>query len=33
MKHTVFKGISTAMIIPMTSTGAVDYETYGRFID
>lgn len=26
MKNTVFKGIATAMITPMTSTG-VDYDT------
>ena len=32
MKHTVFKGIATAMVTPMTSTG-VDYDTLARFID
>ena len=32
MKNTVFKGIATAMVTPMTATG-VDYEAFGRFID
>ena len=32
MKKTVFQGIATAMITPMTSTG-VDYDTLARFID
>lgn len=32
MKHTVFKGMATAMVTPMTSTG-VDYEAFGRLID
>ena len=32
MKNTVFKGMATALVTPMTSTG-VDYETYGRLID
>ena len=32
MKNTVFKGIATAMVTPMTATG-VDYEALGRFID
>lgn len=32
MKKVVFKGMATAMVTPMTSTG-VDYETFGRFID
>ena len=32
MKNTVFKGIATAMITPMTSTG-VDYDTLERFIE
>ena len=32
MKHTVFKGMATAMVTPMNSTG-VDYEAFGRFID
>ena len=33
MKHGIFKGMATAMVTPMTATGEVDYETYGRFID
>lgn len=32
MKKTVFKGMATAMITPMTSTG-VDYDTLAKFID
>ncbi len=32
MKHTVFKGMATAMVTPMTSTG-VDYDALARFID
>ena len=32
MKNTVFKGMATAMVTPMTATG-VDYEAFGRFID
>ena len=32
MKKTVFKGIATAMVTPMTPTG-VDYDTLARFID
>ena len=32
MKNTVFKGIATAMVTPMTSTG-VDYNTLARFIE
>jgi len=32
MKKTVFKGMATAMITPMTSTG-VDYDTLARLID
>lgn len=32
MKNTVFKGIATAMVTPMTATG-VDYDALARFID
>lgn len=32
MKNTIFKGMATAMVTPMTPDG-VDYDTYGRFID
>lgn len=32
MKKTIFKGIGTALITPMTATG-VDYENLGRLID
>jgi len=31
-KMTIFKGMATAMVTPMTATG-VDYEAMGRFID
>ena len=32
MKNTVFRGIATAMVTPMTSTG-VDYDAFAKFID
>lgn len=32
MKHTVFQGVATAMVTPMTTTG-VDYDALARFID
>ena len=32
MKNTLFKGMATAMVTPMTSTG-VDYNTLAKFID
>ncbi len=32
MKNTVFKGMATAMVTPMTATG-VDYDAFARFID
>ncbi len=31
-KNTIFRGMATAMVTPMTATG-VDYEAMGRFID
>ncbi len=31
-KNTIFKGMATAMVTPMTATG-VDYDALGRFID
>ena len=31
-QNTIFKGMATAMVTPMTATG-VDYEALGRFID
>ena len=33
MKNTIFKGMATALVTPMTATGAVDYDTLARFID
>ena len=32
MKNTIFKGIATAIVTPMTENG-IDYEALGRFID
>ena len=32
MKHTIFKGMATAMVTPMTTTG-VDYDALAKFID
>ncbi|MBP3304663.1 MAG: 4-hydroxy-tetrahydrodipicolinate synthase [Oscillospiraceae bacterium] len=32
MKNTIFKGMATAMVTPMTATG-VDYDALARFID
>ena len=32
MKNTVFKGMATALVTPMTPHG-VDYDTFDRFID
>ena len=32
MKNSIFKGMATAMVTPMTPEG-VDYEALGRFID
>ena len=32
MKNTVFKGMATALVTPMTKDG-IDYDALGRFID
>ena len=32
MKNTVFKGVATALITPLTKDG-IDYEAFGRLID
>ena len=32
MKNTIFTGMATAIVTPMTSDG-IDYEALGRFID
>ena len=32
MKNTVFKGMATAIVTPMTENG-IDYEALGRFIE
>ena len=32
MKNTIFKGMATAIVTPMTSSG-IDYEALGRFIE
>ena len=33
MKNTLFTGMATAIVTPMSSDGSVDYEAMGRFID
>ena len=33
MKNTVFTGMATALVTPMTENGCVDYEAFGRFIE
>ena len=32
-QKTLFRGIATALTTPMTSSGAIDYDAYGRLID
>ena len=32
-QKTLFRGIATALATPMTSSGALDYDAYGRLID
>ena len=32
-QRTLFRGIATALVTPMTSSGAIDYDAYGRLID
>ena len=32
-KESIFKGVATALVTPMTETGAVDYEAFGRLIE
>lgn len=33
MKNTIFTGMATAIVTPMTSQGAIDYDALGRFIE
>ena len=33
MKNTIFKGVGTALVTPMTETGAVDYAGFERLLD
>ena len=33
MKNTIFTGMATAIVTPMTSDGAIDYDALGRFIE
>ena len=33
MKKTVFTGMATALVTPMTADGSIDYEAFGRFIE
>ncbi len=32
-QNTLFRGIATALATPMTQSGAIDYDAYGRLID
>lgn len=32
-QKTLFRGIATALATPMTFSGAIDYDAYGRLID
>ena len=33
MKNTIFTGMATAIVTPMTSLGEIDYDALGRFIE
>ena len=33
MKKTIFTGMATALVTPMTGNGSIDYEAFGRFIE
>ena len=33
MKNTIFTGMATAIVTPMTQDGSIDYEALGRFIE
>ena len=33
MKKTIFTGMATALVTPMTESGSIDYEAFGRFIE
>ena len=33
MKNTIFTGMCTALVTPMTSDGSIDYASFGRFIE
>ena len=33
MKHTIFTGMCSALVTPMTRDGSIDYEAFGRFIE
>jgi len=33
MKNTIFTGMATALVTPMTADGSIDYEAFGRFIE
>ena len=33
MKNTIFTGMATALVTPMTCDGSIDYEAFGRFIE
>ena len=33
MKKTIFTGMATALVTPMTQNGSIDYDAFGRFIE
>ena len=33
MKNTIFTGMATALVTPMTAEGSIDYEAFSRFIE
>jgi len=33
MKNTIFKGVATALVTPMTEGGAIDFDSFGRLVD
>ena len=33
MKNTIFTGMATALVTPMTTDGSIDYEAFARFIE
>ena len=33
MKNTIFKGVATALVTPMTEGGAIDFDSFGRLVE